>query len=136
LLRVLVDADNVPRRRLQPVLDMLEAEVDDVNLIASGRLRTLRRLRFSATAKLIAKVGWQNADAALARAYQPSEDPLILVTGDGDFALLALRHPGPVLVISGAASLQLHGAGQVVDPALEGLEPIRNWLRATGAVGD
>ena len=55
MLRVLVDADNVPRERLQPVLDLLDAEVDAVASTASGRLRTLRQSSCSRTAKLIAR---------------------------------------------------------------------------------
>jgi hypothetical protein len=56
----------------------------------------------------------------------------VLITGDGDFGLLAARHPGPVLVISGAASGRLRGGATVVDPALEGLAPIEAWLREVG----
>jgi hypothetical protein len=55
---------------------------------------------------------------------------LVLVTGDGDFALLAARHAGPVLVISGAPSARLRQAATVVDPALDGLHPIEVWLDA------
>ena len=73
--------------------------------------------------------GWQRADLALAEAYVPSTDPLVLITGDGDFGLLATRHPGPVLVISGAASERLRGGTTVVDPATDGTAPIDAWLR-------
>jgi hypothetical protein len=132
MVRVLVDADNVAPRRLQLVLTALSDVDDPVQLTASGRPEALARLTWPATAELIATAGWQRADLALAQAYTPSEDPLVLVSGDGDFGLLASRHPGPVLVISGAASGRLRDATTVVDPATEGVQPIRDWLRANG----
>ncbi len=132
MVRVLVDADNVAPRRLQPVLTALGDVTDPVELTASGRPEALARLTWPAAAELIATAGWQRADLALAEAYTPTDDPLVLISGDGDFGLLASRHPGPVLVISGAASGRLRDATTVVDPATEGIEPIRDWLRANG----
>jgi hypothetical protein len=76
--------------------------------------------------------GWQSADLALAQAYAPADEPLILVTGDGDFGLLAARHPGPVLVVSGAPSGRLRDTAVVVDPAVDGVGPITDWLSAQG----
>lgn len=130
MLRVLVDADNVPPRRLQPVLDVLATLGAPVSITASGRPAALDRVRWPDGAELIASAGWQRADASLAGAYQPSADPLLLVTGDGDFALLAERHPGPVLVVSGAASGRLRNGTTVVDPATEGVAPIEAWVTA------
>jgi hypothetical protein len=127
VVRVLIDADNVAPRRVQPVLDLL-SERPDVRITASGRAGALRRLALPDTAEILVHAGWQSADLALAEAYEPSADPLILVTGDGDFGLLATRHPGPVLVVSGAASERLRGGTTVVDPATEGTTPIRSWL--------
>lgn len=72
--------------------------------------------------------GWQRADVALARAYEPRHGPLLLVSGDGDFALLAARHPGPVLVVSEAPSARLRAAAPVVDPVHDGLDTLRGWL--------
>jgi hypothetical protein len=131
VLRVLVDADNVAPPRLVPVLELL-TEVPDRQIIASGRPRALARVSWPADAHLLPTEGWQRADLALAGAYAPSTDPLVLVTGDGDFALLATRHPGPVLVVSGAASNRLRDATMVVDPATDGVAPIRAWLRHHG----
>jgi hypothetical protein len=87
-----------------------------------------------AGSELLEHAGWQRADLALAAAYSPAAEPLLLITGDGDFGLLAARHPGPVLVVSGAPSGRLRDCTTVVDPALEGLTPIRAWL-ATHASG-
>jgi hypothetical protein len=129
---VLVDADNVAPRRLQPVLDLLATIMSPVSITASGRPAALDRLRWPENAELIASAGWQRADARLAESYVPSPDPLLLVTGDGDFALLAERHPGPVLVVSGAASARLRNGTTVLDPATEGTAPISSWLTAHG----
>lgn len=127
-LRVLVDADNVAPPRLAPVLDLLARVVDEVQLSASGRTQALDRLSWPDGAQLLPTSGWQRADLALASAYRPSTDPLVLISGDGDFGLLASRHPGPVLVVSGAASGRLRDAATVVDPAADGLAPIMAWL--------
>jgi hypothetical protein len=132
VLRVLVDADNVAPARLSPVLVLLGHVSDEVQLTASGRAGALARLDWPEHAECIATSGWQRADLALAEAYVPSDDPLVLVSGDGDFGLLASRHPGPVLVVSGAASGRLRDGTTVVDPAAEGVEPIRAWLRHHG----
>jgi hypothetical protein len=127
MLRVLIDADNVAPRRVQPVLDLVAGRAD-VHITASGRDAALGRLELPEAAEILIHAGWQRADVALAEAYVPSDDPLVLITGDGDFGLLATRHPGPVLVISGAASLRLRDGTSVVDPATDGLAPIAAWL--------
>jgi hypothetical protein len=129
VLKVLVDADNVLPRRIEPVLGLL-AGLTDVRITVSGRQQALDRIRWPADAELLAHAGWQQADLALAAAYSPSDDALLLITGDGDFGLLASRHPGPVLVVSGAASGRLRDGTTVVDPATDGLMPIRAWLSA------
>jgi hypothetical protein len=113
--------------RVQPVVDLL-AQVPAVRMVVSGRTQALAPVRWPASATLEPWSGWQRADLALARAYRPSADPLILITGDGDFALLANRHPGPVLVISGAPSARLRVGATVIDPVSDGLAPIRAWL--------
>jgi hypothetical protein len=130
VLQVLVDADNVAARRVQPVLDLLISLGTPARLTASGRRSALQRLRWPVAAQLLEQSGWQQADLALAAAYSPSADPLLLITGDGDFGLLATRHPGPVLVISGAPSNRLRPGTTVVDPAADGLQPITEWLAA------
>lgn len=128
-VRVLVDADNVAPVRLQPVLDVLAELAVEFVLTASGRQQALDAVRWPAGVQLLAHSGWQRADVALAVAYRASAEPLILVSGDGDFGLLAQRHPGPVLVISGAASGRLRDGAMIVDPATEGVAPVRAWLR-------
>ena len=132
MLRVLVDADNVSPRRLQPVLDLLSAVAARIRLTASGRSQALDTLDWPAGSELLPHAGWQRADVALADAYSPAAVPLILVTGDGDFALLAARHPGAVLVVSGAPSGRLRDHALVVDPATDGTAPIASWLQAHG----
>jgi hypothetical protein len=124
---VLVDADNVGAQRIEPVLALL-ADLPGVRVTASGRRRALDRVGWPAGTELLEHAGWQQADLALADAYSPADEPLLLVTGDGDFGLLAARHPGPVLVVSGAASGRLRDGTLVVDPATEGLDAIRAWL--------
>jgi len=136
VLRVLVDADNVAPSRLQPVLDLMGTITSPVQITASGRQAALDRLRWPAAAELIASAGWQRADASLAESYVPSLNPLLLITGDGDFGLMAERHPGPVLVISGAASGRLRNGTTVVDPATDGLAPFSAWLANHGVRTD
>lgn len=131
MLRVLVDADNVAPPRLQPALAVL-GSVAGLLLTASGRQAALDAVRWPPGSELLPHAGWQRADLALAEAYLPDDEALVLITGDGDFALLAARHPGAVLVISGAPSGRLRGSAMIVDPATEGVEPIRQWLTAQG----
>jgi hypothetical protein len=121
--------------RVQPVVDVL-ARVPGVRIVVSGRAEALAPVSWPPGAVLEPWSGWQRADLALARAYRPSADPLVLITGDGDFGLLAARHPGAVLVISGAASTALRNAATVVDPATDGVEPVRAWLSAVGLTVD
>ena len=127
MLRVLVDADNVVPQRVEPVLALL-TDVPGVRITASGRAQALERVSWPDGTELLEHAGWQRADLALADAYSPAAEPLVLITGDGDFGLLASRHPGPVLVISGAASARLREGTTVVDPALDGLAPVAAWL--------
>ncbi len=136
MLRVLVDADNVAPARLAPVLEVLAAVRGAVRLTASGHPDVLARTQWPAGSEQLPTTGWQRADLALAAAYTPSRDPLVLVSGDGDFALLASRHPGPVLVVSGAASGRLRDATTVLDPLTDGVRPVRAWLRANGVALD
>jgi hypothetical protein len=136
VLRVLVDADNVDPVRLAPVLELLGRVRDEVRITVSGRPEALARSSWPAGAEQLPTVGWQRADLALAGAYRPTRDPLVLVSGDGDFALLATRHPGAVLVVSGAASSRLRDGTTVVDPAAEGVQPVRSWLDANGVDTD
>lgn len=127
MLRVLVDADNVVAQRIEPVLALV-AELPSARVTASGRRQSLERVDWPPGTELLEQAGWQQADLALADAYTPAEEALLLITGDGDFALLANRHPGPVLVISGAPSARLRVGATVIDPVSDGLAPIRAWL--------
>jgi hypothetical protein len=130
VLRVLIDADNVHPLRVRPVLDLIAELGVTAHITVSGRQAALDALDWPAGSELLAHAGWQQADLALAAAYAPAEEPLLLITGDGDFGLLATRHPGPVLVVSGAASGRLRDGTLVVDPVADGLAPIRAWLAA------
>ena len=130
MLQVLIDADNVVPQRIRPVLAVLEELGTAVQVTVSGRPQVLDRTAWPDGSRLLPHAGWQQADLALAEAYSPSAGPLLLITGDGDFGLLASRHPGEVLVVSGAASGRLRDGTLVVDPAAEGTDRIRAWLAA------
>lgn len=132
MLQVLVDADNVDPFRTTALLDALAGVEADV--LVAGHPRALERVDWPASATVVEAAGWQRADLVLAEAYRPSDDPLVLVSGDGDFALLVGRHGGPVLVVSEAASYRLAVSGvTVVDPVVEGVEPLRRWLRGSAS---
>jgi hypothetical protein len=133
VLQVLVDADNVDPFRTRAVLAALRGVAADV--VVAGHPRALARVEWPDGATVVQAAGWQRADLVLAEAYRPGDDPLVLVSGDGDFGLLVGRHNGPVLVVSEAASSRLAGEDVfVVDPVVEGVEPLRQWVdRVTGA---
>ncbi|MDQ1711254.1 MAG: hypothetical protein QOE45_704 [Frankiaceae bacterium] len=127
MLQVLVDADNVDPVRTRALLDALAGVETDT--VVAGHPRALARVDWPEDATVVEAAGWQRADLVLAAAYRPSEEPLVLVSGDGDFGLLVGRHGGPVLIVSEAASYRLAGGGvTVVDPAIDGLEPLRQWV--------
>lgn len=130
MLQVLIDADNVAVQRVQPILDLLAESGAAMAVVASGHPAALRRLDWPPNARLFEHVGWQRADVALAEAYSADDDPLVVVSGDGDFALLAARHPGPVLVVSGSPSARLRAGATVLDPVIDGMAAIQAWLVA------
>jgi hypothetical protein len=129
---VLVDADNLDVGRLR----LVAAALGGVRrLVVAGHPDRLARVSWPPAADVRAASGWQRADVVLAHAYRPDHEPLVLVTGDGDFALLAARHPGPVLVVgpAGSTSGRLRDGGTaVVDPVHDGLERLRSWLNVAG----
>ncbi len=135
MLQVLVDADNVPPARLVPLLDRLPAGAGQVRLVVSGRPSALARVAWPDHAEVVPSTGWQRADVELATAYRPDDGPLVLVSGDGDFAQLARRHPGPVLVVSSAPAGGLRDAATVIDPVHDGPDALQRWLDAVGDPG-
>ena len=130
-IQVLVDADNVTGPRLKALLQALRGV--PTRILAAGAREALNAVSWPDTALLFPREGWQRADVALATAYTPTPGPLVIVSGDGDFALLAARHPGPVLVVSEAASARLRSVAPVVDPIHDGIGPLAAWVRAVTA---
>ena len=128
MIQVLVDADNISAPRIAAFLRA--APLAEVELVVAGSPRAIAGVQWPRSAVVREIEGWQQADLFLVEAHRASEEPLVLVTGDGDFALLAATHPGPVLVVSDRPASRLRGAGTVVDPVVEGLLPIRQWFDA------
>jgi hypothetical protein len=126
VLQVLVDADNLHRARLAALLLALP---EDAVITAAGSQRILDAVTWPDGAMLIPRTGWQRADLELAGAYVPDSGPLVLATGDGDFAQLGRRHAGHVLVVSDAPSGHLREVGTVLDPVHDGPDALRAWLR-------
>lgn len=127
---MLVDADNLDVARLRIVAGVLAEATVPLRVVVAGRPARLAQLGWPSTARVIEASGWQRADAVLADAYVADDRPLVLVSGDGDFALLAQRHVGPVLVVgtTGSTSGRLRPSATVVDPVHDGLERLRAWL--------
>jgi hypothetical protein len=136
-VQVLVDADNVEPSRLRVFLAVLAEAGESAELVVAGRPAALDRTSWPAGALVVAAAGWQRADHVLAEAYVPGPEPLVLVSGDGDFVQLATRHPGPVLVVSNQAgsAVRLRDVATVVDPAADGPDALRNWFSGVGGRG-
>jgi hypothetical protein len=134
LMQVLVDADNLDVPRLRLLVAALQA-ASCADVVVAGASAVLNAVDWPPDTQLIPATGWQGADLLLARAYRAEDRPLLLATGDGDFAQLARRHPGPVLVVSSTAN-RSHNltAPHVVptDPALDGGAQLRAWLLSEG----
>jgi ABC-type Fe3+-hydroxamate transport system substrate-binding protein len=131
--QVLVDVDNLDLGRLR----MVAAELRDavtaghpLRVVVAGPAARVEAVEWPPGAEVVTAGGWQRADAALAVAYTPDEENLVLVSGDGDFSLLAQQHPGAVLVVgtAGSTSARFRGSAAVVDPVHDGLERLRSWL--------
>lgn len=128
MIQILVDADNLSAARIRAFLRAVP--LDEVDMVAAGSPRALAGVQWPEAARVLEVEGWQQADLALVEAHRAGPDPLVLVTGDGDFAMLAATHPGPVLVVSDRPAFRLRSAGTVVDPVVDGLDAVRHWFDA------
>ncbi|MGB7795159.1 MAG: hypothetical protein WBL53_02690 [Pseudonocardiaceae bacterium] len=129
-VQVLIDADNLGVPRLRLLVAALEAAPSG-DVVIAGAPAALEAVDWPPQAQVLPASGWQGADILLARAYRTDDRPLLLATGDGDFAQLARRHPGPVLVVGGAFSRSRTFAGPRIatnDPAADGGAQLRAWL--------
>ena len=133
-VQVLVDADNFDVPRLRLLVAALEA-APSAEVVVAGAPAALGAVDWPAGAQVLPASGWQCADLLLARAYRTDDRPLLLATGDGDFAQLARRHPGPVLLVAGWSRRSRAFTGPRItttDPAADGGADLRSWLaRAT-----
>lgn len=133
-VQVLVDADNLDVPRLRLLVAALEAASEtwpSADIVVAGAPTALDALDWPSEAQVLPASGWQGADLLLARAYRADDRPLLLATGDGDFAQLARRHPGPVLLVSGTSSRSRAFTGRRIvstDPASDGGSQLRSWL--------
>lgn len=128
MIQVLVDADNISAARVRAFFAAVP--LSEVEIVVAGGPRALGGMVWPRMARVTEVEGWQQADLALMDAYRPSDEPLVLVTGDGDFGLLATTHQGPVLIISDRPASRLRAAGTVIDPILEGVNAVRLWFDA------
>ena len=128
MIQVLVDADNLAAGRIRAFLRAVP--LDEVELVVAGSPQAVGGVDWPRSARVLEAQGWQQADMVLVAAHRHGPHPLVLVTGDGDFAMLAATHPGPVLVISDRPASRLRAAGTVVDPVVDGLDPVRQWFDA------
>jgi hypothetical protein len=129
-VQVLVDADNLDVPRLRLLVAALEAS-PSADVVVAGALPVLEAVDWPLGAQVLPASGWQGADLLLARAYRADDRPLLLATGDGDFAQLARRHPGPVLLVGGTSSRSRAFTGpriMTTDPAADGGAQLRAWL--------
>lgn len=128
MIQVLIDADNLSAPRIRAFLKAVP--LDEVDIFVAGSPRALAGIQWPHIARVLEVEGWQQADLALVQAHRAETQPLVLVSGDGDFAMLAATHPGPVLVISDRPASRLRAAGTVVDPVVDGLDAVRHWFDA------
>ncbi|CAN5796786.1 hypothetical protein BH20ACT7_BH20ACT7_06620 [soil metagenome] len=126
MIQVLIDADNLSAPQLRALVAALPA--GGMRIVVAGSPRALASVAWPPRATVIAVEGWQQADLRLAAAYRLNDEPLVLGSGDGDFSLLVVNHPGPVLVISDRPASRLRGAGTVTDPVTDGTAVLRRWL--------
>jgi hypothetical protein len=127
-MQVLIDADNLSAARLAAFVRALPA--DEADVLVAGSPRALSAVEWPRTARVVEVEGWQRADMLLVEAYRQGGEPLVLVSGDGDFAGLVRGHRGDVLVVSDRPASGLRGAGTVLDPVIDGLDAVRGWFDA------
>jgi hypothetical protein len=131
-VQILVDADNLDVPRLRLLVAALDAAPSaDVVVVVAGAPTALEAVDWPPQAQVLPASGWQGADLLLARAYGADDRPLLLATGDGDFAQLARRHPGPVLLVGRTSSRSRAFTGPRIattDPATDGGAELRSWL--------
>jgi hypothetical protein len=133
-VQVLVDADNLDVSRLRLLVAGLEAVLDalpSARVVVAGAATTLDAVDWPLGAQVLPASGWQGADLLLARTYRADDQPLLLATGDGDFAQRARRHPGPVLLVGKTSSRSRAFTGpriMTTDPAADGGAQLRSWL--------
>lgn len=135
-MQVLVDADNLDLPRLRILVAALEL-APSADVVVAGAPAVVEALDWSPQAQVLPARGWQGADLLLARAYHANDQPLLLATGDGDFAHLARRHPGPVLLVGGTSSRSRAFAGPqitITDPAADGGAQLRSWLERSSTL--
>lgn len=127
MIQVLIDADNLVPARLAALLRVLP---DEAEVVVAGAAEAVTAVRWPPTAAVHTLRGWQAADVALMQAYRPEAESLVIASNDGDFAHLAQRHRGPVLVVADRPARRLREAGTVVDPVRDGLDALRHWFDA------
>lgn len=123
-----MDADNLSAPRLRAFLRAVP--MAEVEMTVAGSPRAITDVEWPRRAHVHEIEGWQQADLYLVGAYRPGAEPLVLVTGDGDFGMVAATHGGPVLVISDRPASRLRSAATVVDPVLDGVDAVRRWFDA------
>jgi hypothetical protein len=130
-VQILVDADNLDVPRLRLLVAALDAAPFADVVVVAGAPTALEAVDWPPQAQVLPASGWQGADLLLARAYHADDRPLLLATGDGDFAQLARRHPGPVLLVGRTSSRSRAFTGPRIattDPATDGGAELRSWL--------
>lgn len=127
MIQVLVDADNLSAPRLRALLRAIP--IDEADVIVAGSPRALSAVDWPSSVRVVDIEGWQRADM-LVEAYRGGDDPLVLVSGDGDFAGVVRGHAGPVLVVSDRPASGLRGVGSVIDPVIDGVDKLRTWFDA------
>jgi histidine triad (HIT) family protein len=135
-VQILVDADNLDVPRLRLLITALDA-ASGADIVVAGAQSALQTVDWPPQARVLPASGWQGADLLLARAYRADDRPLLLASGDGDFAQLARRHPGPVLLVGGTSSRSRAFTGPRItttDPALDGGAELRSWLDRSAAL--